>query len=183
MRRPSEPPHPPTLAPDASVPSPGTTLPPETTEALSIDCPRKPDSESWWSESALSETQPFGITAEPETREDRAAQTNPEVSREAEPEEEQKEDKKIHSDTPTGRGVWDAITTRAKKELAKLTESAHEDEGTDEERAEQLSDEGFALLRKGDLDGAKSVWTEACRLAPRNRIYRANLNRLLRRLG
>ena len=70
--------------------------------------------------------------------------------------------------TPTRRGMWDAITTRAKKALAELTESAHEDGGVDKERAEQLSDEGLALLREADLDGARHAWTEA---------------RLLKRLG
>ena len=60
------------------------------------------------------------------------------------------------------RGAWDAIVARAKAKRAEIAEEGSNAENeSDDERAQRLSDEGFALLRESNLEGAWEAWSEA----------------------
>ena len=81
--------------------------------------------------------------------------------------------------------VWDLVVARAKARRTREAEQhpEHVPKETPEQRAERLSEEGFALLHERDLEAAWEAWSEASRLVPDSRRYRANVKRLAKKLG
>ncbi|PIE05607.1 MAG: hypothetical protein CSA75_03865 [Sorangium cellulosum] len=82
---------------------------------------------------------------------------------------------------PLRHSAWDTVVDRLKSnQQSPATESTVDPKVA---RAQQLSDEGFLLLRQKNLKGAWEAWSEALRLAPNNRTYQVNTKRLAAKLA